>query len=282
MVEFPMKGELSIIPYSGEMAGAHPYELKSDEELFELAFQPDSELDDDYEAETAWAAIRVLRRRNTAQVFALAKEYCASQHLRHRERALQVLAQLGGGSPLADRPHLQASVDLAVSALQDQHLAVAQAAAWALAHLQGPTAIAVLVQLETHPDADIRRAVATGLGGSNHPEAAPTLMRLMEDADDEVRNWATFSLGTRPVPDSAEIREALRKRLVDSFVPSRDEGLWGLARRKDPQALQLLLERFENDSWVGGDRMVVFDLLDMDSKTPVQEVCDGLRALLAS
>jgi len=282
MVEFPMKGELSIIPYSGEMAGAHPYELKSDEELFELAFQPDSELDDDYEAETAWAAIRLLRRRNTAQVFALAKEYCASQHLRHRERALQVLAQMGGGSPLAERPHLQASVDLAVSALQDQHLAVAQAAAWALAHLRGEVAVQVLIQLETHPDADIRRAVATGLAGSNDPEATLTLLRLMEDAEDEVRNWATFGLGMRPIPDSPEIREAFRRRLADSFGPARNEGLWALARREDLQGLQFLLARFENGTAVRGDRMVVFDLLDVDAKTSDPEVCAGLRSLLAS
>jgi HEAT repeat protein len=262
------------------MAGAHPYESKSDEELFELAFQPDTELDDDYEAETAWAAIRLLRRRNTAQVFALAKEYCASQHLRHRERALQVLAQMGGGSPLAERPHLQASVDLAVSALQDQHLAVAQAAAWALAHLRGEVAVQVLIQLETHPDADIRRAVATGLAGSNDPEATLTLLRLMEDSEDEVRNWATFSLGMRPSPDSTEIREAFRKRLADSFEPARNEGLWALARRKDPRGLQLLLARFESGAAVRGDRTVALNLLDLDSDATSDEVRNELSALV--
>ena len=68
-----------------------------------------------------------------------------------------------------------------------------------------------------------------------------TLSTLSEDADDDVRDWATFGLGVQGDVDSLPVREALSWRLSDSDSDAREEALVGLARRHDARILAVLL-----------------------------------------
>jgi hypothetical protein len=102
----------------------------------------------------------------------------------------------------------------------------------------------------------------------------------MEDPDDEVRNWATFGLGTQCDADSHEIREALRKRLDDSFREPLDEAVWGLVKRKDSLGLQILVERFESGNVSCGDESAAEDVLELPENTSAEELRLGLRKLL--
>lgn len=260
------------------MSRVHPYESKTNEELFQLAFLEDSELDDDYEAASAWAAIRFLRDRNTPDVFERAKECCASPTARHRERGLQVLAELGG----EEHPHLDESVELAIRGIRDVNESVVEAAAWALAHFDGQRSKDALMTLTDHRSPEVRHAVAFGLPGASATGSIPVLLRLMEDPDETVRDWATASLGMGPEHDSEEIRQSFRRRLSDSHEETRLEALWGLALRKDAQGLKMLLSRLENDTWTAGDEQTACEILRLFSsdKHPTEHLCEGLRALL--
>src|SRR5207253_9364544 len=65
-----------------------------------------------------------------------------------------------------------------------------------------------------HENPDVRFAVACALGNfADDPRAAPVLMTLMHDVDDDVRDWATFGLGVLGDKDSPEIREVLLERM---------------------------------------------------------------------
>jgi HEAT repeat protein len=101
----------------------------------------------------------------------------------------------------------------------------------------------------------------------------------MDDVDDEVRDWATFELGTQCDVDTPEIRAALRKRLSDGYEEARNEAIWGVARRNDGQGLGLLLARLDSDHW-SGDEMAAEDILGLKSDVPVEELRHGLRKLL--
>ncbi len=103
----------------------------------------------------------------------------------------------------------------------------------------------------------------------------------MEDVDDEVRNWATFGLGTQSVEDSPQIREALRNRLTDTFSDVRDEATWGLALRKDPIGVRMLLDRLESEAWIQGDKYAAADILSLpySDDVPVSDLCSGLRQI---
>ena len=97
------------------------------------------------------------------------------------------------------------------------------------------------------------------------------------------KDWATFGLGTQcATQDSDEIRQSLRERLNDSFSDARDEAVWGLALRSDPEGLRLLLERLDADECSRGDEMAAAEVLGVDYATSADGLRAGLRNLLAT
>ena len=257
----------------------------SSEELFLTSFEGE------YDDEKPWEAVRALRLRGGEEVFRLAVTYSKSEYSLCRARALDVLAQLKAGSPASERPHLDERVTIAVGSLDDPSALVKYSAAWALAHIGGDLAISALIGLRGYSDPEVRQAVAFGVAGSERPDAISTLIALTSDEDDEVRNWATFGLGNAGADsgpparlgtlDSMEIRNALRKRLADPFADARDEATWGLARRKEPAGLRLLLERLNSTEWTSGDEMAAAEAIGVDYETPVEALRAGLVTLLS-
>jgi HEAT repeat protein len=104
-----------------------------------------------------------------------------------------------------------------------------------------------MARVATHPDPEVRWAVAFALNRSQEPEATALLIELSADPDAEVRDWATFGLGTQRVDDSPELREALFARLTDEHRDTRCEALLGLARRGDERVVGPLQAELEAD-----------------------------------
>jgi hypothetical protein len=117
--------------------------------------------------------------------------------------------------------------------------------------------IPVLVDLARHPDPDVRLAAARSLPAtmlvSVELQGVRALIELTGDTDDDVRNWATFGLGRQIDADNPEIRTALWARVDDAHTETREEAIAGLARRREPRALPLvlgLLESGEVPTWI--------------------------------
>jgi HEAT repeat protein len=109
-------------------------------------------------------------------------------------------------------------------------------------------------------------SVACALGSlPNDALSVATLLTLMEDADEDVRDWATFGLGVLGDEDSAEIRDALYLRLNGSNADVREEALIGLAKRHDTRGLATLLKALEQPTIT--DRIVeaAYTILGMDT-----------------
>lgn len=103
----------------------------------------------------------------------------------------------------------------------------------ALGHLDNPLAVPLITNFSLHRGPKVRFGVAFALGCfPDDPVSAETLLRLTQDTDEDVRDWATFGLGVLGNIDSDEIREALVRRLTDSVEDVREEAMLGWEREK--------------------------------------------------
>jgi HEAT repeat protein len=122
---------------------------------------------------------------------------------------------------------------------------------WSIARALGDTtdgrAAMTLVRLAGHEDSDVRFQVASALpfvfeeaDAEAEDAVVAALIALSADVNDEVRNWATFGLGWSIEADGDDIRAALWQRCSDPYADAREEGIRGLARRRDRRALPLV------------------------------------------
>jgi HEAT repeat protein len=200
----------------------------------------------DYDDDDAWEAVEALRSTGGREVFARAAEWLTSANPLARARAADILGQIGVG---AGRPHEfpEAACDLLLELLTaEQHPRAAASAIVALGHIRAPRALPTIYKFIAHEDAVLRHAISFALGCFVADRAShPGLMLLMTDADQDVRDWATFSLGVWGDLDSPQIRDALARRLGDNFEDVRFEAIAGLAKRGDSRVLPVLVETLE-------------------------------------
>lgn len=132
--------------------------------------------------------------------------------------------------------------------------AVIAAVISALGHTCEEEACLAVLAFAGHRADKVRLAVAQAVGIGTETIAAQnlvaqTLIELSRDPSDEVRDWATFQLGSILELDSPAIREALAERVNDEYADARNEAVVGLALRKDPRAFAPTLEMLTSE-WV--------------------------------
>lgn len=196
----------------------------------------------DYEDDAPWQAVHELRRIGSREVFDHAAEWCRSAEPTVRARGVDVLAQIGKTADHPSNSFPDESFSLVASVLRDeQEIQPLDSAIAALGHLDNPAGIPLIIQYQSHRDSNVRFSVACALGSfPNDPRSAECLLLLMKDADEEVRDWATFGLGVQGDLDSVEIRDALFDRLSDSNEDVREEAMAGLGKRRDRRVLRSL------------------------------------------
>ena len=167
-------------------------------------------------------------------------------------------------------PHRWAATALVDLAASETSREVVRSIAGALEHVADLSAIPLLVELASYDDSDVRRKVALALPAAmtDHCDdaAVEALIRLSRDPDAATRNWATFGLGRQVGVDSAEVREALWARTDDKDPDVREEGICGLARRRDRRMLPLVADLlaagdahswlFDAAAWLGDESLV--------------------------
>ncbi|HEY1016744.1 MAG TPA: HEAT repeat domain-containing protein [Herpetosiphonaceae bacterium] len=212
--------------------------------LFDYASARYAAADDD---SPVWPAIQQLRDRATQAVFDRSARLSADADLNLRCLGINVIAQIG----LPDESFHEQAVPLLLDRLAGEREPLALSAiAVALGHRHDPRAVAPVAALRAHPDPDVRRSVVHAMLAHADPLAIETLILLSADADEDIRDWATFGLGSMIETDTPAIREALAARMDDPHGAVRGEALVGLARRKDSRALPALLADFA-DGWQG-------------------------------
>ena len=203
----------------------------------------------DPETDEAGQALGIVQYRGGKEEFEIAARLARSNLAQERRVAADILAQLGW----QDRTYLSESMEILLRLLDDPEVVVLQAAAIACGHRKNPLSVARLVELGKHPSAQVRYGVSYGLAGQDEPSAIAVLLLLSKDEDRDVRDWATFALGSQTDIDTPELREALRARLTDNDPEIRGEALVGLGRRQDEQLKSAILDELSGEfhgDWV--------------------------------
>lgn len=230
-----------------------------------------------WHTERGWRAVARLHLTGSHEVLGRATAMLDSASPRRRAVGLAIASQLmrrDGGQlvPFAETQTQQ----LLLRGLSDPHHDVVRSAVAGLGHRPHEASVAALLALSTHANDLMRWQVAVALGSYTEPEAVDGLIRLAADASDEVRDWATFGLGTLRSDDTPAIRAVLRRNLDDPDIDVRGEALVGLARRRDEGLVDLLLARLTPDCHVY-ELDAAEELADPRLAAPLQALADQTR-----
>ena len=186
-----------------------------------------------------------LQIRGEVETFNRACSMCSDSRPEIREMAALILSQLGPSDVPA--PLRNQAVPLLLELLTtDPSPCVRSAAAFGFGHINAhDVARDALIAAANDPSPAVREGVAFALSEDDDPSAISTMIELMDDIDEDVREAATFGVGTMHEGDSPTIREALSKRITDPFEGVRFEAYAGLAARKDKRILARLIEELE-------------------------------------
>ena len=224
-------------------------------------------LTEDPEDESRWDAIHTLRSASGRPIFDQAMAWCNSGDKRKQLSGVDVLAQIG---KTAEHPVTEYADEsypvIEALLLGNPSTKMKSSAIAALSHLESPAAIPLICSFRSDPNAEVRFSVAAALGYpfANDPRAVETLIELMRDEDEDVRDWATFGLGVLGDADSPAIREALVERLGDSYPDAREEAVEALAKRKDLRVLPALLELLQAETMCDCAEEAAYHLLDLE------------------
>jgi HEAT repeat protein len=227
----------------------------------ELENQIEALLDDDEDRRYA-AASPIIRQGRPALEFAL--ELARDPRPRLREMACYIVGQAGWNDAELkartgqDYPRYSEAVPTLIRLLdQDSEKGVRAAAAAALGHHESLASLPSLIRAASDPSAEVRFGVAGSLGSfyesSWETEEGPrlksevtaALLRLTDDEDEDVRDWATFGIH-QGAHDTPETRARLWKALDDPNADVRGEAVYALAKFGDraliPRLEKLLRE----------------------------------------
>ena len=217
-------------------------EQKSTEELIELALaEKDEHIMSQY--------ITVLHDRGNLDVLKQAQKLCQSKNLKEKDIGIYILGQLG----VPERTFPNECLHILLQLLETENNPnILCAIGIALGHLKDNRAVKSLAKFKNHPHSDVRYSVVSGLLCQEDNTAIETLIELSSDQDENVRNWATFGLGSQVDANTTDIIEALWKRLIEEKKDTNTsheiyrEALVGLAKRKDERVVEVLLRELES------------------------------------
>ncbi len=200
-----------------------------------------------YDEDCRWELIEGIVSECHDDVLAASRALLNGQIPRARTLGADIMGRLVA-SDAGTRDVVLASLTEALNHEHEPDVTASMVAA--LGHAADPAPLSSIVGLANHSAAAVRLAVAFAIA-TIAPEnlgrdAREALIKLSGDDEPEVRDWATFGLGTLSVDDGPEVRAALLARTGDSQHTTRAEALFGLAVRRDPRAVPHLIQALQS------------------------------------
>jgi HEAT repeat protein len=194
---------------------------------------------------TFWENIHELRRRPNKEVYNRAFKLADSESEKEKIIGIYVLAQLGF------EPRFQQSktIKLYFKLLENEKSPkVISAILSSISHNNeklNEKQILKLLKYKTHKFVDVRFQLTLAISCLKNEVAIENLIELSTDKNADIRNWATFGLGTQIEIDNSQIRNALWERVNDTDASTREEAIFGLAKRKEVKIKEILIKELK-------------------------------------
>jgi HEAT repeat protein len=196
-----------------------------------------------------WDNVWILQARGSNEELIAASQLCESHSPKARNLGVQILGQLG--IPERTLPQQCGDVLLKLLSIETDSLVLASIGI-AFGNLNDPRGVLPLVKWKNHPNPGVRMGVVLGVTSQADQLAIDALIELSADEDADLRNWATFGLGSQIETNTPAIRDALFDRAIlelgedDPMSEIRGEALLGLAMRNDPRVISPLIEELQS------------------------------------
>lgn len=195
-----------------------------------------------------WKYISELRKRKSTEIYQKVTELTKSKNENEKVIGINVLAQFG-----YPRKHKAKTLKTYFNLLKtESSIKIVSSILYGIGHNNETLTdkqIETICNFKSSKSATIRYSLTFALSGIENQTAINTLILLSKDKDSDIRDWATFGIGSQTELDNQEIRQALWERISDSDKDTRDEAIAGLAKRKDPRIKEVLkteLDRADN------------------------------------
>jgi len=192
-----------------------------------------------------WKYIRELRTRKAKDIFERSTTLIKSEIAKERIIGIDILAQFG--SPRIHKKLILKKFFILLKIEKDKNAISSLLSG--IGHNNESLSrkqIELICSFKKHKSNTVRYSLVFALLTKEDSIAIETLIELSRDKDYEIRDWATFGIGTQIEIDSDEIRNALWKRVNDKDEGARFEAIFGLAKRKDTRIKETLKKELEN------------------------------------
>jgi hypothetical protein len=209
----------------------------STDEIFTRLFKSKS-------SSSYWNYIRELRKRKTNDIYQKAIQLTNSIDNHEKVIGINILAQFGYSKKKKSQI-LNIYFNLLKS---ESNIKIISSILYGIGHNNKNLTekqIGLICCFHSSKSATIRYSLTFALSGIENKNAISTLIKLSKDKDADIRDWATFGIGSQIKTDNIEIRETLWERVTDTDKNTRDEAIAGLAIRKDQRVKEILKKELE-------------------------------------
>lgn len=192
-----------------------------------------------------WNYVSELRKRKSEEIFKKSVLFTKSDSLKERILGVNILAQFG-----FPRLHKKEIINILFKLLKEEtDKGILSSILYGISHNNEKLNIKqidLLCSFKTHKSVIVRHSLVSALCTVEKEKAIDTLIELSKDKDSDIRDWATFGLGSQLETDNDKIRTALWNRVSDKEEGAKFEAISGLAQRKDKRIKEVLKTELEN------------------------------------
>ncbi|WP_339889907.1 hypothetical protein [uncultured Flavobacterium sp.] len=191
-----------------------------------------------------WNYISELRKRKSKDIFEKSFLFTKSENIKEKIIGINVLAQFG-----YPRLHKKIILKRFFELLKtEKDKKVLSSILYAIGHNNENLTvnqINFICSFKKNRSVLIKHSLISAILSKTENLAIKTLIELSNDKDSDIRDWATFGLGTQIEIDNSEIRRALWERVNDNDEITREEAIFGLAKRKDIKIKEILIKELK-------------------------------------